>query len=164
MIGKHSGRELVDIGVGDAILDPIRETVLDIDGVQVWPGPRNMRTITPPGQNSDKAVRANGCMVECRAARFCGAGRWGPQYTPIFSFRFRAPQIQRIWHAGLHACSRFVNRVVVVDPQVEPFLSVSGAHAIGETVRHTLIHKYPLLTEAQIHIGIAEILLYFRSR
>ena len=37
--------------------------------------------------------------------------------------------------------------------QVDSDLSVSAAHAIGERVRHTLIRDFPLLTEAQIHIG-----------
>ena len=37
--------------------------------------------------------------------------------------------------------------------QVEPELSMRAAHAIGERVRHTLVRDFPLLTEAQIHIG-----------
>lgn len=39
-------------------------------------------------------------------------------------------------------------------PQVDPFVSVSAAHGVGETVRHQIHESHPEVTEVFIHIGI----------
>lgn len=44
--------------------------------------------------------------------------------------------------------------LVVGGLQVDPFTSVSAAHAIGENVRHHIHKVHPEVTEVFIHIGM----------
>lgn len=39
--------------------------------------------------------------------------------------------------------------------QVDPWLSVSAAHNIGEAVRHQLRMHHPNVTESFVHIGLS---------
>lgn len=46
-----------------------------------------------------------------------------------------------------------MSNVICNNVQVDPWLSVSAAHAIGEAVRHQLRKTYQNLTETYVHIG-----------
>lgn len=93
-IASQSLKELLDIGVPDKLLDPIRQTVLKIPGVE-------------------------GCLY------------------------LRGRKMGSSVHVDVHIA-------------VDPLLSVSAAHNIGEAVRRELQEAYSLVTETMVHIDPAD--------